>query len=143
MFDIVNDAPNYGPKTVKINMKITNATSLRVHLVLKGNIFIDHSGYFPFRIIKPQERQFEPKSFTLVYKHDPEQSKSKHRQVTVGERQTGDKLLYFRRKKAVANVGIADTDFEYINNLEFITSVTFFVNVSTRIFVNDLRISSQ
>jgi len=143
--NIVNDAPNYGPKTIKLNMKITNATLLKVHLVLRGHAHATNS-YFPFRIIKDQERRFKAKSFTLVYKHDSTQSESKNRQVVIGERQTGDKLLYFRRKRAIANdrVGVADTDFEYINHLEFITSVTFFVNSpSAVVFLNSSFIDTH
>lgn len=136
--DIENDAPNYGPKTVKIHMMIFNATDLKVHLLLKGIMRGITNIYFPFRIIKPQERQFKPKSLTVVYEHDPKESASKNRQITIGERQTDDKLLYVEQKRSTLDSRIANADFQFMNNSVFITSITFSFNVraNTSIRVN-------
>lgn len=124
--ELVDEEDSTISRTVKAIFYIHNALDLTVRALLKGHTRAT-SVYFPFRIINPNQKQYQPKSFTLVYVHNS--TASRNRVVNIGERQKVDGLL-FRTTKVVTTANrISSTDFLYENNTQSITCVEFAFDV--------------
>lgn len=115
-------------RTVKIIIKIFNALNLSARALLRGRTIVT-SIYFPFRILKPNQKMFMPKSFTLIYEHNSMPTRNRH--VQFGERQTGDRLLHFESKEITSTLSnrLTATDFVYDNSQQSITSFEFSFDV--------------
>lgn len=95
---------------------------------MKGRTIVS-SVYFPFRIWKSNQKEFMPKSFTLVYQHSS--ISTRNRFIQFGDRQIGDRLLYFEAKKVMLSNRFAAADFLYENSQQSITSFAFSLDVNT------------
>lgn len=113
-------------KTVKTVLSVYNATNLIVHAHLSG---FDHGLESLFATYHTNPYNiFKPKSFTLVYEHNSAQTKD--RLISIGERQTNDKLLYTASKLVTTTSRFAEDDFQYEDELKSISCIEFSFDVS-------------
>lgn len=74
------------------------------------------------------DRLLYPRSFTLIYAHN--NTRSRNRIISLGQRQPNDKLLQFESKLVKVINRFAEDDFQYENETRSITKITFSFDVS-------------
>lgn len=79
-----------------------------------------------------EAKLFKPRSFTFIYA--PNNTASRDRMVSLGQRQLNDKLLYFKSKIVRKSNRFAEDDFHIYDSSRFLTKVTFSFSVSSMCF---------
>lgn len=115
-------------KIVKSTINVINGTNVSVTATING--FDSTISSSTLMQIFDQKTYFQPKSFTLIYIHNATQSK--YRKISIGQRQTGDKLLTFESKNVTISNRFAETEFEFENESTYLTYVGFSFSVSIK-----------
>lgn len=125
---IDNERDTFASKTVKAVLHIFDATDLMVYGIVRGKNIIVPFQFTPILLMRDGQRQYKPKTVIFVYEHST--TLTKNRIVSLGERQTGDEILFEDAKTAetVANQA-SSTDFSFENANKSITSVQFTISV--------------
>lgn len=119
-------------KIVQTSISIINGTDVKVaaHVFGNTNALLDDK----MDVSKKMRMYFnkdlkDAKTFTVIYKHNATQTR--YRKFNLGQRQPGDKQIYFESQNVTVGFRFAEKEFKYSDPNKFITSIGFSFEVST------------
>lgn len=110
--------------------QIYDAKQLKIFARIRGSLNKFYPSLRSRLLSRVDHRMYSPKSLTIVHEHATMQP-TKHRYISVGDRQIGDQLLFKTTKIIEKGHGwFAGADFQFDDDQKSITSVEFVFNVS-------------
>lgn len=117
-------------KILQATITIINATDITVSASIHGSMMsvLDTNMDSIKKINMFMNKVNSAKTFTVIYKHNSTQTQN--RKFNLGQRQLGDKQLYFDTRNVTIGFRFAEKEFKYNDPSKFITAIGFSMEVS-------------